>query len=116
VKLTNSDPEMLVLFLAFLRSHFGVSADAVAIRCNLFAETRAEQERIEGYWLDRLGLSRASLRSSIVNVFSKHSKRKRLNKLPYGTCTLIVYSTRIVQMLYGSVQELGGFDRPEWLD
>jgi hypothetical protein len=36
--------------------------------------------------------------------------------LPYGTCALIVNSTEIVQTIYGSIQELGGFDRPAWLD
>jgi hypothetical protein len=27
-----------------------------------------------------------------------------------------VNSTRIVQTIYGSIQEYGGFERPEWLD
>jgi hypothetical protein len=51
-----------------------------------------------------------------VNVYSKYSLKKRANKLPYGTCKLVVHSTRIVQTIYGSIQEYGGFDRPEWLD
>jgi hypothetical protein len=56
------------------------------------------------------------LRRSIVNAYSKHSQKKRQNKLPYGTCKLVVHSTRIVQTIYGSIQEYGGFERPEWLD
>jgi hypothetical protein len=51
-----------------------------------------------------------------VNAYSKHSKKKRQNKLPYGTCKLCVHSTRSVQTIYGSIQEDGGSDRPEWLD
>jgi len=39
-----------------------------------------------------------------------------VNKLLYGTCDLGVHSTRIVQTIYGSIQEYGGFDRPGWLD
>jgi creatinine amidohydrolase/Fe(II)-dependent formamide hydrolase-like protein len=39
-----------------------------------------------------------------------------LPALPYGTCRLVVHSTEIVQTIYGSIQEYGGFDRPEWLD
>jgi hypothetical protein len=57
-----------------------------------------------------------ALRKSIVNVYSKYSQKKRANKLPYGTCRLTVHSTEIVQTIYGSIQEYGGFDRPEWLD
>jgi hypothetical protein len=50
-----------------------------------------------------------------VNRYSKYSEKKRTNRLPYGTCALVVCSTEIVQTIYGSIQELGGFDRPEWL-
>lgn len=85
-------------------------------RCNLFADHGERQSAIEDFWLDRLGLPRSSLRRSIVNTYSKHSQKKRQNKLPYGTCKLVVHSTRIVQTIYGSIQEYGGFERPEWLD
>lgn len=61
-------------------------------------------------------LPESSLRTSHVNVYSKYSKKKRTNKLPYGTCTVTVHNSRIVQTIYGSIQEYGGFDRPEWLD
>src|SRR4051794_9548551 len=70
---------------------------------------------IEGFWLDRLGLSRAALTKTQVNVYSKYSQKKRNGKLPYGTAKFSVHSTRIVQTIYGSIQEYGGFDRPEWL-
>jgi hypothetical protein len=52
---------------------------------------------------------------SAVNVYSRYSKRKRRGKLPYGTCRLTVCDVRIVQHLYGAIQEYGGFERPEWL-
>jgi hypothetical protein len=39
-----------------------------------------------------------------------------MNRLPYGTCRLMVHSTQVVQHIYGAIQEYGGFDRPEWLD
>ena len=56
------------------------------------------------------------LTKSMVNAYSRASKRKRVNMLPYGTCKLTVSSTQIVQHIYGAIQEYGGFDRPEWLD
>ena len=116
VKLTNSDPEMLAYFADFLRTQFGVSSADIVIRCNLFADHLQRQEEIEDVWLKRLGLARSSLRASTINTYSKYSKKKRTNKLPYGTCALLVYSTKIAQTLLGSIQELGGFDRPAWLD
>ncbi|HEY2542071.1 MAG TPA: hypothetical protein VGH92_03370 [Gaiellaceae bacterium] len=116
VRISNSDPEVLVFFASFLREHFGVADAKMLVACNLFADHVDRQREIERYWLDRLGLPPSSLRKSMVNVYSKYSKKTRTNRLPYGTCKLIVHSTRIVQTIYGSIQEYGGFDRPAWLD
>jgi hypothetical protein len=116
VKVVNSDPEVLVYFLAFLRREFGVRNDRIKIRCNLFADHDSRRREIEDHWLGRLALPRTALGKTTVNRYSKYSQKKRTNRLPWGTCCLVLCSTEIVQMIYGSIQELGGFDRPEWLD
>jgi hypothetical protein len=116
VKLTNSDPELLAFFADFLHEQLAVPREKMRLACNLFADHVARQHEIEDHWLTRLALPRSCLRKSIVNVFSKYSKKKRIGRLPYGTSALMVHSTRIVQTIYGSIQEYGGFDRPEWLD
>ena len=116
VRLANSDPALIRHFAEFLRVEFGVSDEQFRITCNLFADHEARQSEIEGFWLATLGLGRASLCKSIVNRYSKYSKKKRKNRLPYGTCRVAVHSTEIVQTIYGSIQELAGFDRPAWLD
>jgi transcriptional regulator with XRE-family HTH domain len=115
IHLTNSDPAVLAYFLRFLRVHFGVPDDRVSIYCNLFADHLQRQREIEDFWLRLLDLPPACLRKSQVNVYSKYSQKKRKNRLPYGTTRVSVHSTEIVQTIYGSIQELGGFDRPEWL-
>jgi hypothetical protein len=56
------------------------------------------------------------LNRSAVNEYSRASKRTRLGKLPYGTVRSAVCDTEVVQTIYGSIQELAGFDRPDWLD
>ena len=93
-----------------------VGSDQLRVYCNLFADHLERQQEIEEYWLTTVGAPKTGLRKSMVNVYSKYSQKKRVNKLPYGTCALVVHSTRIVHTIYGSIQELGGFDRPEWLD
>ncbi len=94
---------------------FGVPAEAFRLDCNLFADHVERQYEIEQFWLDALGLPQSCLRKSTVNVYSKFSQKKRQNRLPYGTVRICVHSTHVVQSIYGSIQEYGGFDRPEWL-
>jgi transcriptional regulator with XRE-family HTH domain len=116
VKIVNADPEVLVFFARFLREQFAVADDRMRVYCNLFADHVDRQQEIEDFWLSALCLPRSSLRKTMVNVYSKYSQKKRTNKLPYGTAALVLHSTQIVQTIYGSIQEYGGFDRPEWLD
>jgi len=115
VEFTNSDPEMVSFFLRFLRKHFSVPDDKIRLTCNLFADHLPHQQVVERFWLTTLGLPAQCLRKSTVNRYSKYSQKKRRNVLPYGTCRLVVHDTRLVQHLYGAIQEYGGFDREEWV-
>jgi transcriptional regulator with XRE-family HTH domain len=114
-RISNSDPEVLRLFVRFLRLHFGAPDEKLRVTCHLFTDHVERQFEIEQYWLDVVDLPRACLRKSFVNVYSKYSQKKRRNKLPYGTCRVTAHSTEIVQSIYGAIQEYGGFERPEWL-
>ena len=116
VCLVNSDPELVAFFARFLRVHFDVESGAMRVTCNLFADHIDRQREIEAFWLAQLELPESCLLKSTVNVYSKYSLKKRQGKLPYGTCRLVVHSTRIVQTIYGSIQEYGGFERAAWLD
>jgi hypothetical protein len=116
LKVINADPDVLVFFARFLRRHFEVPNEKMRVYCNLFADHLERQREIENFWLARLGLPRSCLRKTMVNSYSKYSQKKRQNRLPYGTTALVVNSTQIVQTIYGSIQEYGGFERPEWLD
>jgi len=115
LQFTNSDPEMIRLFVRWLRDHFNVGDARICVSCNIFADHVARQLEVEDFWLGVADVPRTSLRKTIVNVYSRHSRRKRTNMLPYGTCRIAVHRTEIVQTIFGSIQEMGGFDRPEWL-
>lgn len=115
LRFSNSDPALIAYFVGFLREHFGVCDAALRLKCHLFVDHAERQHEVEQYWLDLLGLPRAALQRSYVNLYSRASKKKRTNKLPFGTCNVIVNDTRILQAIYGSIQEYGGFERPEWL-
>jgi len=58
---TNSDPEMLRVFVNFLRCAFGVPDGRIRLTCNLFADHAERQRQIEDFWLEVAGLPRGSL-------------------------------------------------------
>lgn len=116
VRFANSDPEVIRFFVAFLRRYFDVPDEKIRVSCNLFADHLERQHEVEQFWLDTLELPRSCLNKSMVNIYSKHTKKKRTNMLPYGTCKVCVHSVAIAQHIYGAIQEYGGFERPEWVD
>lgn len=107
-RISNSDPEVLRLFMRFLRECLDVPDERIRATCNLFADHLQRQKEIEQFWLDELGLPRDRLCKSVVNVYSKYSQKKRRGKLPYGTTRVNVHSVRTAQQIYGAIQEYGG--------
>jgi hypothetical protein len=115
VRFSNSDPEMVRMFVDFLRSYFHLADQHIRLTCHLYADHVERQRDIEQFWLEVTRLPAASLCRSVVNVYSKYSARKRVNMLPYGTCRVVVSRTSVVQSIYGAIQEYAGFERPAWL-
>jgi transposase-like protein len=112
----NSDPDMAALFMRFLRTYFDVRDDAVRVTCHLFADHIRRQRELERFWLETLDLPPERLGKSLVNTYSRSSKRLRRNVLPYGTCRIVVSRVAVVQAIYGALQEFGGFERPQWAE
>jgi hypothetical protein len=114
VQLVNSDANMLRYFMRFLAECYGVTADQYCLSVNCYVNNGLTLDEIESYWLDALGLPRSSLRKATVNNASRSSKQMKRN-LPYGTASLTVHSTSIVQSIYGAIQEYAGFNEFTWL-
>ena len=114
--LTNSDPDMLKLFVTFLRQCYGVSDAKFAFSVNCHLGNGLHLHDIEAWWLDRLELPMSCLRQATVNRPSGASALRRGHVLPYGTARVSVCSVQVIQSIYGAIQEYAGIDRPEWLD
>ena len=113
---SNSDPEMVRLFVTSLKEYFEIRDSDIRISCHLFADHLQRQREIERYWLDVAGVPDESLRKSVVNLYSRSSKRKRVNKLPNGTCQVVLSRVLVLQSILGSIQEYAGFERLAWLE
>lgn len=107
----NSDPEMMVLFMRFLREEMQIADTAISITIHCHYHELVEISRIENYWLALLQLPTDCLGKTQI----KKGSLTRKNILENGVCTINIGNTRLVQHIYGAIQEYGGFDRPEWL-
>jgi len=116
LEIANSDPNMLSLFLRFLTQEFPDEAAAATLRLNLYTGNGLSVEDVEKFWLDRLELPSSSLRKHTLNNRPAPTSGVKKNKLPYGVATLMICRTRVVQHVWGAIQEYGEFAEPAWLD
>jgi hypothetical protein len=115
--LTNSDVHLLRFFRRFLTECFQVGPEDLVVHLHVYTGNGLLLEEVERFWLDALELPRSCLRKHQVNIRPISSRAQRGNKLPYGVCTLrVLRSTRLVQHIFGAIQEYGGFDEPAWID
>jgi hypothetical protein len=91
-------------------------ADDLEVRLHVYMGNGLSLREVEQYWLDGLDLPRSSLRKHSINVRPASSNSRRGRKLPYGVCDLRVKrGTRLVQHIFGAIQEYGDFEEPRFL-
>jgi hypothetical protein len=113
---TNSDVHLIRFFRRFLAESFGLGADDLEVRLHVYMGNGLTLREIEQFWLDALDLPRSLLRKHAINVRPTSSNGQRGKKLPHGVCDLRVKrSTRLVQHIYGAIQEYGDFEEPRWV-
>jgi transcriptional regulator with XRE-family HTH domain len=112
----NSDPEVLRLYVRFLRRCYEMPVEKMALGVNLHLGNGLTAGDIVDWWLRELELPACCARTPVVARPSRASKFRRGHILRYGTARLTVHSTFVVQSIFGAIQEYGGFERPEWLD
>ena len=113
--ISNTDVNLLRMVVSAMKRHFGLSNDDFSIIIQWYSNNGLSLNEIQKYWVEQLGLSPTCLRKCRADNISKYSQKKKKNRHPYGTCRVNVAKTDVVQKIYGAIQELGGFNRPEWL-
>jgi hypothetical protein len=73
---SNADAAMVLLWMDLLRTTLRVPEDRFRITCYLFADHAARQREVEEYWLELTRLRQSNMCRSIVNNYSRSSKRK----------------------------------------
>jgi predicted transcriptional regulator len=107
----NSDPNMILFFMRFLREEMNVADSKIVIYIHCHTSDPAEMQELENYWVNLLELTRSNLRKT----YTKKGSDIQHSILKYGVCGIGVYSVELVEHIFGAIQEYGGFDNPDWL-
>ena len=112
---TNSDVNMLLLFLRFLKKFFHLTDDDISLTCHFYINDGVSFEEVEKYWDEKLGLPKFCFRKTTVNKLPRKSNTKRKLTTRYGVCKIIVNKVEVLQSIYGGIQEFAGFTNNDWV-
>ncbi len=115
---TNSDVNMIKLFIKFLKEHFKLSDDRFKISINCYLTNGINEKDIEYFWLNQLTLTEINLIKGQKYIRPRSATNAtRHHKLLYGICRVnVTRSTPIVQHIYGAIQEYANFSNNYMLD
>ena len=114
--MTNSDPAMQKLFIKFLRKFWNLKDEDITFKIQSYTDLHSKEEIME-FWADTLDLPLSALRKCHWNLkpISSKSTLMKNGKLEYGTCCISVCDVKIIQEIYGAIQEFGNFTNEKWL-
>ena len=96
--IANSDSDMICLIYRWLVRE--VERSRITLRVQYHKENLIEESDIVKWWSDRVRNIRVLSTSCRL---SRASQKKGIGKLPYGTATIYVCSTELVQKVFGGI-------------
>ena len=110
----NTDQSMLKYYISLVRKCLMVDNDKFRIVVHRHSDTPMTEKEINGYWSKLLDLPLSCFTKGRVKDNAKWGGRK-INKHPYGICRISVHDTRLVQMVYGGIQQISKSDNENWV-
>lgn len=104
VSLTNSDPDLIKLFLKFLREYCGVPNNRIKTTVRAFQHHNREELR--AYWQEVTSVEPKNLTVRHYAESISSRRRRPYNRLPYGVAQITVGSTNLFHQIMGYIEGL----------
>ncbi len=109
VKFANSDPEMVKLFLLWLRRIFHVKDANITLTVYLHQNHKQRIHEVENFWLKVTGLERSSLANPVFKSHNPKTQRKNSGDSYMGLVSVYVRNStnlnrRIQGLVYGIIR------------
>jgi hypothetical protein len=116
LQISNSDPDLLRLYLKFLNDELQIEKSNIAITCNAHTANGFSEKQIRSFWLRELDLPALSWKKVYWDKRTRTSSGSGVGKLPYGVLRLSVHNTQVAQHVYGAIQEYSSSNKPHWVE
>lgn len=105
----NSDPDMVLLFLRWLREVLRVPDSLLKARVNAYLNKDMTYEKIRAYWSNLTGIPEEKFTKPTLRP-AEDSSGFRKNRLPYGIITILVCKNQPYRAKLAALVQLLGKD------
>jgi len=103
ITFTNSDVNMMKLFIKFLHECLNVTNKQISVHINCYLPKKEDIEKVNNFWIEQLNIAGAKFIKPTIKI----TKQEILNN---GVCRVTIHNTKLVQQIYGAIQAYVGFD------
>ncbi len=101
VSLTNSDPNLISIFLKFLREICKIPNEKITIWVRYFEHQ--DQVYLLDFWKKRCNIPYSNFRKTLQTVSISSQRKKSYNSLPFGVAQISVNSTNLYHKIMGLI-------------
>ena len=104
VSLTNSDGDLIKIFLRFLREVCEVPNERIYVSVRIYEHMN--EQKVLMFWQKITGLPMKNFRKSYYGVSKSSQGQRPFNRLPYGTAQIRVGNTELFHTIMGWIEGL----------
>ncbi len=101
VSLTNSDPDLIFLFLQFLRETCKVPNEKIIIWIRYF--NHQDPVYLLNFWQKKCNIPYSNFRKTLQTVSISSQRKKSYNSLPFGVAQISVNNTNLYHKIMGMI-------------
>ena len=107
VSLTNSDPDLICVFLQFLRETCRVPNEKITIWIRYF--DHQDPAYLLDFWQKRCNIPYGNFRKTLQTVSISSQRKRSYNSLPFGVAQISVNSTNLYHKIMGLISGIAKF-------
>jgi len=101
VSLTNSDPDLICIFLQFLRKTCEVSDEKITIWIRYFEHQ--DPAYLLKFWQKKCNIPYGNLKKTLQTISISSQRKKSYNSLPFGVAQISVNNTNLYHKIMGMI-------------
>ncbi|MDO8496515.1 MAG: hypothetical protein Q7S43_03605 [bacterium] len=101
VSLTNSDPDLIYIFLKFLREVYQVPDEQITIWIRYFEYQ--DPVYLLDFWQKKCNIPYSNFRNTLQTISISSQRKKSYNSLPFGVAQISVNSTNLYHKIMGMI-------------